>query len=360
MIGPDSPARHPRRIPELDGLRAVAILAVFVHHALNVPLLWMGVDLFFVLSGFLITGILLDRKESGRSFFSYFYERRARRILVPYIVLLAVSSLFFGTSWMRYWYWYAFFGTNIASALHQTGHDSLGPLWSLAVEEQFYLFWPVVVLMASKKTLFRLAASALLIVPALRALATPLFETSFPIFYLTPFRMDLLCAGALLALLFRDNKALPAGSGLAAYFSLAFAALLLLFLSRYPDFRTGSNTVLTNVLLYSLVLVIVSSLLAIALTGKGPFCSLLRWAPLRWIGIISYSMYLVHETAIVLSRNFFGNVFIAAIVALAATVLYAAATWYGFEKRLLNPKKVAILSPRVTTAVLTAHTQTSK
>ena len=94
MIGPDSPARHPRRIPELDGLRAVAILAVFVHHALNVPLLWMGVDLFFVLSGFLITGILLDRKESGRSFFSYFYERRARRILVPYIVLLAGSSLF--------------------------------------------------------------------------------------------------------------------------------------------------------------------------------------------------------------------------------------------------------------------------
>lgn len=350
MIASGSPPAHSRRIPELDGLRAVAILSVFVHHAFNTPLLWMGVDLFFVLSGFLITGILLDRKETGLPYFSYFYERRARRILVPYIVLLAVSSLVFGTEWMKYWYWYAFFGTNIGNALHQVGSESLVPLWSLAVEEQFYLLWPVVVLMASEKWLFRIAAAALFVVPILRALATPLFRTSLPIYYLTPFRMDLLCAGALLALLFRVRKALPGKSHRVGYVLLLLSTALLFLMSRNPGFRSGSNTRFSNAFLYSLVLVIVSSLLVIALSGRGLICQLLRWAPLRWIGTISYSMYLVHMAAIILSRKFFGSIFVVFPVALATTILYSAATWYGFERRLLSPKRTAVSRTPVTTA----------
>lgn len=74
-----------QRIRQLDGIRAIAILAVFVHHSLHVKLMWMGVDLFFVLSGFLITGVLLDAKHhSLGNFFAHFYSRRARRILAPY------------------------------------------------------------------------------------------------------------------------------------------------------------------------------------------------------------------------------------------------------------------------------------
>src|ERR1700755_3131287 len=88
-----SPAPSPpRRIVQLDGLRAIAVLAVFAQHALKAPL-WMGVDLFFVLSGFLITGILLERKARRQSYFGYFYARRARRILPPYLLLMAVSSI---------------------------------------------------------------------------------------------------------------------------------------------------------------------------------------------------------------------------------------------------------------------------
>src|ERR1700758_1505905 len=90
-VSQQGPADHSHRIVQLDGLRALAVLA---QHALRAPL-WMGVDLFFVLSGFLITGILLERKARGQSYFSYFYARRARRILPPYVLLMIVSSLLF-------------------------------------------------------------------------------------------------------------------------------------------------------------------------------------------------------------------------------------------------------------------------
>ena len=92
-----------QRIPQLDGVRALAITSVFIHHAFNIKLLWMGVDLFFVLSGFLITGILLkSRKKSFGRYIGAFYERRARRILPPYLVVMVITTAFLDTWWMRH------------------------------------------------------------------------------------------------------------------------------------------------------------------------------------------------------------------------------------------------------------------
>lgn len=92
-----------KRIVQLDGLRAVAALMVFASHAIRSQLLWSGVDLFFVLSGFLITGVLLDlrRQRSWRSYIAFFYARRTRRILPPYVLFLAVTSILFGVGWTR-------------------------------------------------------------------------------------------------------------------------------------------------------------------------------------------------------------------------------------------------------------------
>src|SRR5215469_5312278 len=163
-VSQQGPADHSHRIVQLDGLRAFAVLAVFAQHALRAPL-WMGVDLFFVLSGFLITGILLERKARGQSYFSYFYARRVRRILPPYLLLMLVSSLVFGLGWAQHWEWYAFFATNIADALGQSGHDSLNVLWSLAVEEQFYIVWPFVILLVPRRLLAVVAVALVLIVP---------------------------------------------------------------------------------------------------------------------------------------------------------------------------------------------------
>ncbi len=92
------------RISQLDGLRAFAVLAVFGSHAFNIRMLWIGVDLFFVLSGFLITGVLLDLKHVDiKRYFWHFYGRRARRILPPYVMLLAVTSVVFGLKWVHHW-----------------------------------------------------------------------------------------------------------------------------------------------------------------------------------------------------------------------------------------------------------------
>jgi peptidoglycan/LPS O-acetylase OafA/YrhL len=164
-----------RRVPQLDGLRAIAILMVFAHHALHVPFLWTGVDLFFVLSGYLITGILLKAKP-GRAVGGYwkpFYLRRASRILPPYIGLLAVLAFTFHVPWSHIWYWYAFFGANFALAFGKATVDAMTPLWSLAVEEQFYFLWPWVVLWCSRRSLKRISIAILLFCPLARALCTP-------------------------------------------------------------------------------------------------------------------------------------------------------------------------------------------
>src|SRR5262245_32669871 len=116
---------------------------VFAYHAVKAPLMWGGVDLFFVLSGFLITGILLDLKEEYdvKSYLSAFYFRRLVRIIPPYVGFLVILSALFPVPWHRIWYWYAFFAANIGSGLNAIRIHPLEPLWSLAVEEQFYLIW---------------------------------------------------------------------------------------------------------------------------------------------------------------------------------------------------------------------------
>jgi peptidoglycan/LPS O-acetylase OafA/YrhL len=137
----------------LDGVRALAITAVFLHHAFKIRLLWMGVDLFFILSGFLITGILLQHKTQpiGR-YFAEFYNRRVRRILPPYLLLLIVTTILFGVAWMRYAYLYVML-MNVIRALSLERPVSLEVLWSLAVEEQFYLLWPFAVYLLSEAAL---------------------------------------------------------------------------------------------------------------------------------------------------------------------------------------------------------------
>jgi peptidoglycan/LPS O-acetylase OafA/YrhL len=101
------PALKMQRIRQLDGVRGLAILAVFLNHAFSARLLWMGVDLFFVLSGFLITGVLLNAKQySLGGYFARFYARRARRILPPYFLTISLVSVIIGFAWARHWYLY--------------------------------------------------------------------------------------------------------------------------------------------------------------------------------------------------------------------------------------------------------------
>ncbi len=333
---PPKPTHIPsveHRIPQLDGLRAVAMLAVFFHHSARIPLLWTGVDVFFVLSGFLITGILLHRKQHP-SYFGYFYIRRAFRILPPYIVVcLAVGAL---VSWkmLTPWPFFVFFGMNIHDFLY--GPTPLLPVWSLAVEEQFYLVWPFIVLLSSERVILIAAAVGVFLTPLLRVAATPLFASHFPIYFLTPFRADLLCAGAVIAMLWKNQR--PRIGPIAqrfAWIGFVVGFGLLAFLQLH-GFRLIANTRKGNGLDYSLSLIGSASLLLWALGGRGWLVRFLSLRPVRYLGQISYFMYLTHIAFLHLCKHWFTDSRLVSTVGLLCTFAAAALSWHLMERPLIR------------------------
>lgn len=219
-------AAHAARVPALDGVRGLATVGVLIahfefHDVYDTHLYWkfahsgwMGVDLFFALSGFLITGILLHTK--GRSnYFRQFYWRRLLRIFPLYYTVLVYAALtivLLERAPERLWQgydalaWFFGFIPNVAMALKGDWHWSgnwagLSHLWSLAVEEQFYVVWPMVVLLMPARGLPWLCAGLIAISPQLRALTEAQFGNNVASYMLPYCRMDGLAAGSLLAAL---------------------------------------------------------------------------------------------------------------------------------------------------------------
>ncbi len=215
---------HAGFIPALDGLRGIAIILVMLHHftsyrptagidALigNVVFFgWSGVDLFFVLSGFLITGILLDTRDSKR-YFTTFYARRTLRIFPLYYLVLfvafvvlpmfpAVHPVLAGQADVPPQWPYWLYLTNVAIADRGWVHGWVDVAWSLAIEEHFYLVWPLVIWLCPPRVVAGLCAVIIVAEPVARMFARTSFEQALPIYVLTWFRLDGLATGALLAL----------------------------------------------------------------------------------------------------------------------------------------------------------------
>jgi peptidoglycan/LPS O-acetylase OafA/YrhL len=328
-----------RHIPQLDGLRAVAILMVFATHAAYAPLLWAGVDLFFVLSGYLITGILLRLKQrhAGYGYFLPFYLRRARRILPPYFIFLVLAAVIFHIRWIAC-LWCVLFSANIGLALGRIDAAVLTPLWSLAVEEQFYLIWPCVVLLYDARTLKRVAISLIVVSPLLRAIATPFFHTHFPIYFLSVFRADGLCAGTLIAIVQTEPSSwrVLSHKRIAATVT-ACSALFFGLLTALPSFRTGSNSVLFNSLGYSLISWFFFGVLILALTlTRGIALTALTWPPFRYLGRISYSFYLWHWAVLLLLSQRIQSAPLLALSGFAFTAAIASASWHFIESPILH------------------------
>ena len=210
------------KIPQLDALRGIAILLVIAHNAtlhygtasyLH-PLLdrgWMGVDLFFVLSGFLISGILLDTKESP-NYLKNFYARRVLRIWPLYYCLLGFMfvvlphvsasegvAIFAKSS---PWWAYPFFLQNFLLPLSTDASGPLGVTWSLAIEEQFYLVWPIIVRFLSRRQIAILAIVEIAASPVLRYVLAAHHVHIYANFFC---RLDGLMLGAFLAALVRSK-----------------------------------------------------------------------------------------------------------------------------------------------------------
>jgi peptidoglycan/LPS O-acetylase OafA/YrhL len=300
-----------QHVPELDGIRGLAILLVLVwHYAVDQTwgswiarvgmLTWSGVDLFFVLSGFLLGSILI-RYRGGERFYAAFYARRACRIVPLYALLLLLYVLsaaslrdpanpghawLFGNA-MPLWT-YATFTQNLAMAFANTsGAHFLGITWSLAVEEQFYLVLPLLIAFAPLRALPWLLAALIVIAPLLRVVAA---AHDVDAFVLMPARMDSLLGGVLLACLLSEastRRWLEARSRflkwLLAIFLLGLAILTL---------ERRALGVLDHTWLAGLYTVLVA-IAVVDRSGAIPRSLRVRW--LAGLGVISYGVYLFHQ-----------------------------------------------------------------
>ncbi|OYV05414.1 MAG: hypothetical protein CFE26_11725 [Verrucomicrobiales bacterium VVV1] len=212
-----------RHTPALDGLRGLAIVLVMWSHFVTVGGLvddsnvgfrllrggFVGVDLFFVLSGFLITGILLDAPKTTGRYFRVFYLRRAVRIFpLYYAILIGVFLTRPAGPDSSAWYW--LFASNLGATLKgdwlvSPEGVSLSHFWSLAVEEQFYLVWPLIVHFACRKWLERICLSLLVLAPVIH-FAFHFSGNPVGAYLFTGTRLNTLAAGALLAIVFRDQE----------------------------------------------------------------------------------------------------------------------------------------------------------
>jgi peptidoglycan/LPS O-acetylase OafA/YrhL len=305
----------------------------------------MGVDLFFVLSGFLITRNLLtlrDQCTTGRALGVFFY-RRVLRILPPYYLALAAIALYHGFPDGSA-PWYLAFASNVRDAQHGAHEGALNTLWSIAVEEQFYVVWPWLVLLLPRRRLGLAFALVVAAAPLVRLWATGVSLDA--VYRLMPCRMDLLALGALLALRDRADATWIDQRrrhflGAAALAFLAFAALSVVV----PTFRTRNNTVLFNVLGFSLAGVFFAGLLAyVRATRHGPLAAFLLHPGLRYLGKISYMAYLTHMLAIDVVKDLGVPGSRGAPLSFALTIVFASASWYLLEQPLLRLR--GLIRPR--------------
>jgi peptidoglycan/LPS O-acetylase OafA/YrhL len=304
-------------IPTLDGLRGIAILLVMIHHftyyrptagvdALigNVVFFgWTGVDLFFVLSGFLITGTLLDARGSER-YFTNFYARRVLRIFPLYYLVLLVAFVVLPKypalhpvlagqaevppQWPYWWYL-----SNFSIANNGWVHGWVDVSWSLAIEEHFYLVWPLVIWLCPPRVVALLCAVIILAEPAARIYARAIDLQVLKIYVLTWFRLDGLAVGALLAVAYRRGLFPSLDRWVPAAVVLSAAGLLVCMIM-------GGHTWWWNRWLqqygYSLIAIAGGAMIVSAVNRPAD-----SWWPrmlsagwLRAFGKYSYGLYLLH------------------------------------------------------------------
>jgi len=376
-----------RHIPPLDGLRGVAIVLVAIHNiaapvqheAPNVLLRaifyahaagWVGVQLFFVLSGFLITGILVDTKGAP-SFYRSFYLRRGLRIFPLYYIVLFVWLVLAPLivrlpDWIvveqhrwRLFYWFYVSNWIEAWDLHVTG---FGHFWSLAVEEQFYLFWPLVVVALSRRTLARtcvtLAVVAFFVRVAIPLVGLPAYAS----YTFTFARMDALVLGAFAALIVRDADWLARAK---RYLPRARVLLpLAVALVALPSKGFGRDRYLTQTIGYALLSLwstelVLSSVLQEADGAPARLRRFLSQKPLRILGKYSYAIYVLH-VPIGLPLSHFVSPYVDAgptwrrvavlvgfeLAVMLASFVAALLTWNLIEKHFLRLKDVLAPKPK--------------
>jgi peptidoglycan/LPS O-acetylase OafA/YrhL len=304
-------------VRELDGVRGLAVLAVIAGHATRGRWVfasggYVGVQVFFVLSGFLITSILLgERTETGAVSLRSFYGRRVRR-LVPALVevvllttlVVVVTDRAHAAETLRQAVFALSYTMNIARTRNPAVTGIFGQTWSLAVEEQFYVAWGLAMALAPSRWVPRVALTGFVLDVILRLAMHPSGGTAYWMF-----RWDAVLMGCLLACVAPHLHRVPTWVGVAG---LAMLACL----------------IAVNVPLGSNAGYLTTEIAAAALIATAARFRWLGVRPLVWAGTISYGLYLWHWTLLTLLPN--------AVVATALTFVFAAASWHYLEKPILS------------------------
>jgi peptidoglycan/LPS O-acetylase OafA/YrhL len=364
-------------ISALDGLRGVAILLVLSFHTLNSPTFpyawgrisgrgWVGVDLFFVLSGFLITGILL-RSRDATNYFSTFYLRRFLRIAPVYylwlfLILIVIPWMHrhFGTPspsssytfQQQILYWLNLSNLRSAFLPKEVGLASI--YWSLAVEEQFYAVWPLCIRLLKPQRIAIVCITGFLVSPLLRMLPAiqSINQTHGDFIYrFTPFRLDGFFMGAIIALLL-TVKLRPSRFN-ALCLTLFLGGIALFFLSSVAPHKFDW---LSSSAQFSALAAIFGGLVGMCARPAGIFGTLVSRlcsiSVLRVFGKYSYCLYVTHLTlryflvspAMLFAQKYLGFInpfFFAGIVTVFASLLVSALSWRYFEAPILRLKRFA-------------------
>lgn len=353
-----SPGRH---VPALDYLRGLAILLILIFHFFDfIPIFrigWIGVDIFFVLSGFLITGILLDTKGKAY-FYRNFILRRILRIFPLYYFVLIVSLLvipfilpgIFGSGYAYYtqnqtWFW-LYCQNWLFSYTGFPKNQALIPLWSLAVEEQFYLFWPLIVGLFSVRRLFFISIGIIFLSVFFRLFWGTHMGLVFPYNYVaTLSRMDALSIGAIIAILARKRI-----EWLEKYTWLIFVVSGLAFLLVLVKLRVLMFSRLAEA--YTFIDLLAGCLLVFMLRKK-PYLILrpLHHPVFSFLGKYSYGIYIYHIIVYTIMKNtlsskldaVLGNgktsLTLLGIIAIGVTVFISIVSYKYLEQPFLKLKK---------------------
>jgi peptidoglycan/LPS O-acetylase OafA/YrhL len=337
-----------RRIPELDGLRGLAALAVVLYHVFPWTWFfgWCGVELFFTLSGYLITTIILDGDRTA-GFIGRFYWKRALRIMPLYFVtlsiLLVLNSGRESTAGLG---WHLFFLQNVPEYWRATPPEFLHcfqPSWSVAAEQQFYLCWPPLLLLLAPRAAIR--ATVVFLAACMSArLALP-GSSMFLLFT----RGDGIAVGCLLGLLLHRReshaRAFPTLLGVTAFGAL--------YVVNYLNLHRGDPTPFPPHACFAGFSVFFAGLIGLAVTASGaPWLVTLRFPLIRGLGTISFAMYLFHLPILHYSPAWLSGLGLTGVAREAAiwTLIFGLPTcsWFLLERPLLR-LRLARFSPTSST-----------